>query len=126
MFPTPLSRTAQIACGGKRAGHWCCATAASGAVNCWGAGNADYVPASSGTLSTTSPWAMSAGCDFVCILNADGSVTMEGGRSGNTCGWNGASHHPREPGCAKLCVQKRLLFSLRTELTERVFPLLKR
>lgn len=80
----------QIACGGKRAGHWCCATAVSGAVNCWGAGNAAYVPASSGSLSTTSPYAMSAGCDFVCILNADGSVTMEGGRSGATCGWNGA------------------------------------
>ena len=31
---------------------------------------------------------MSAGCDFVCLTSASGAVTIEGGRSGSTCGWN--------------------------------------
>lgn len=40
----PAGEYTTIACGGKRAGHFCCAVNTSGSTICFGAGSSDYTP----------------------------------------------------------------------------------
>jgi len=75
---TPFEK---IACGGKRAGHFCCGVLTSGSsgspVQCFGDTMGTYTPTAS-ELSTQgltyTPHQISAGCDFLCVLTASGSL----------------------------------------------------
>ena len=73
-----------VACGGKRAGHFCCAVLASDdttngdTVQCFGDTNGMYTPTqselSSQGLLAYSPYSISAGCDFLCVLTSSGQL----------------------------------------------------
>lgn len=75
----PSGTFTMVACGGKRAGHFCCAVRASGgsgdAVQCFGDVTGTYTPTSSELTSqglTYTPHQLSAGCDFLCVLTSTG------------------------------------------------------
>jgi len=75
----PSGVFSMVACGGKRAGHFCCAVLASGqsgdAVQCFGDVTGTYTPTTS-ELSAQGlpyrPYQLSAGCDFLCVLTSSG------------------------------------------------------
>ena len=56
-----------IACGGKRAGHFCCAVKSDDSMHCFGAGTSDYTPPSS-SWPTQALHQLSCGTDFCCGL----------------------------------------------------------
>ena len=81
--PSSSSHFAMVACGGKRAGHFCCAVLSSSdstggdTTQCFGDDNGVYTPtqselSSQGLLDYT-PYSISAGCDFLCVLT-DGGI----------------------------------------------------
>jgi hypothetical protein len=76
---------AKIACGGKRAGHFCCAvlddsdTSGGSPVQCWGDAGGQYTPTAAQLASLNyKPYSISAGCDFICTLNASGKLGVYG------------------------------------------------
>jgi len=85
---TPSTAFDKIACGGKRAGHWCCAVAAAGtsgdSVRCFGDVTGTYTPTSSelqsqGLLSLSGAdavYSISGGCDFLCVLTQSGKLGL--------------------------------------------------
>ena len=75
----PSGVFSMVACGGKRAGHFCCAVLASGqsgdAVQCFGDVTGTYTPTASELSAqglTYRPYQLSAGCDFLCVLTSSG------------------------------------------------------
>jgi alpha-tubulin suppressor-like RCC1 family protein len=76
----------KVACGGKRAGHFCCvvsdASSSADNVQCFGDGTGTYTPAraelsAQGALSLSGNDAVhsvSAGCDFLCVLTESGKL----------------------------------------------------
>ena len=69
-----------IACGGKRAGHWCCAKSMAatgggrvGSLTCFGEPAATYTPTAA-QLPTAAVYQLSAGCDFICAVMEDGTA----------------------------------------------------
>jgi len=73
----------KIACGGKRAGHFCCGVLAAGqavggsTVQCFGDTTGTYTPTAN-ELSTQgltfTPHQISAGCDFLTVLTQSGTL----------------------------------------------------
>ena len=75
-----------VACGGKRAGHFCCAVAArDGTTTCFGKGSSAYAPSA---MPLATPHMLSCGTDFCCTLTGTGCVQCFGnlnqGRGGGT------------------------------------------
>uniref|UniRef100_A0A0G4H7J6 SRCR domain-containing protein n=1 Tax=Chromera velia CCMP2878 TaxID=1169474 RepID=A0A0G4H7J6_9ALVE len=71
----PSGNFKTVACGGKRAGHFCCAVAADpGPVSCFGAGSESYTP----STSVTNVHQLSCGYNFCCAVLGDGSGSCFG------------------------------------------------
>lgn len=74
----PTSGTYQtISCGGKRAGHFCCAIDKAGSTTCFGAGSSTYTPASS-TYPSDKMNTLSCGTDFCCGLTDQAKLNCFG------------------------------------------------
>ena len=74
---TPPSGTfTTVSCGGKRAGHFCCAVATDGSRSCFGAGSTSYTPPS--TTSGPGQYMLSCGTDFCCGLTTAGGLECFG------------------------------------------------
>ena len=75
----PVGTYTTVACGGKRAGHFCCVQGASGSASCFGAGSpgagSDYTP--SGAPSTAFHQ-LACGTDFCCGLSSAGAIQCWG------------------------------------------------
>lgn len=56
-----------VACGGKRAGHFCCAQGGTGGADCFGAGSTSYTPTRE--TPTTAANQLACGTDFCCGLS---------------------------------------------------------
>ena len=71
----PAGTYTTVACGGKRAGHFCCVQGAGGSASCFGAGSSDYTPSS---VPSTAFYQLSCGTDFCCGLTSAGAMQCWG------------------------------------------------
>lgn len=78
----PTGVYTNVACGGKRAGHFCCAVrsveSSGDPIVCWGDPVGTYTPTAAQLSGAARPYQISGGCDFICTLTSAGAFNIYG------------------------------------------------